>query len=235
MNVCFNVRPILLTGASLLALTSCTTNLGEVDPDDPGSIPGTPGGGNNRDGGNGGSGDDVGPGLVDNLQCDSYAWCTNLAPTNIQSPELPSTSGGTFREGLYRVEEGIAAALAFAFQNGRFTRIIASDFNLTGTYSVSGDVISFTNDGNCDENGLTEVNATFSSEYTFAVDGENLYLTTECSEYDDYCQPTWRLKMVSDLCASSASMGCPSGNCDCRVNVDQGFPSNSDGSSTCSL
>ncbi|QSQ13829.1 hypothetical protein [Myxococcus landrumensis] len=169
--------------------------------------------GNSDDGEDGGGGGGGGGGTA--LQCSAVGWCSNWYPPVREVASPPPLTGGTLRDGLYRMEQGSHHSQALLIQGKSILLIGRSWSNFVGTWKADGGKLTVSVTGNCDE--LEEKRMTTEFTYAFATQGNTVYL----QDLDTEGRPVLGFHKVSSLCEENATFVCNSRICTCVTTTNK--------------
>ncbi|MCP3098839.1 hypothetical protein LZ198_08115 [Myxococcus sp. K15C18031901] len=158
------------------------------------------------DGGGGGEGE--------KLQCHAVGWCTNWTPDDTEVTNAPAFSGGTLKDGLYRLEQGVDLAYAEAMyvQGNNILFLDSIWSNYQGTWKVTNGKLEVYRAATCDDYSAGPLDHPYTETYSFVVRGDDLFTQND----EDSPKFTKRWKRVANLCDESASFKCRGGGvCSC--------------------
>ncbi|NOJ77533.1 hypothetical protein [Myxococcus xanthus] len=189
-----------LTRALVLSLSLLAVACGDSKEDDK----------DGEGGGGGGGGGNA-------LQCSAVGWCTTWSADTNEVTNAPPLTGGTLREGTYRVEQGIGYDAAMVLRGNSVILLGGSWNNYLGTWKVSNGKLELTRASSCDDYSEGPLDNLVTEVHSFAVRGDELFT----QDQDDSRGTILRWKRVNDLCEESASFKCRGSVCSCATTTNK--------------
>ncbi len=188
-----------LTRALVLSLSLLAVACGDTQEDD-------------KDGDGGGGGDNGNA-----LQCSAVGWCTTWSADPNPVTNAPPLTGGSLREGTYRVEQGNGYDAAMVLRGASVILLGGSWNNYLGTWKVRDGKLELTRASSCDDYSEGPLDNVVTEIHDFAVRGDELFTQEQGLSRADIL----RWKRVNDLCEESASFKCRGSRCACATTTNK--------------
>jgi major membrane immunogen (membrane-anchored lipoprotein) len=159
-----------------------------------------------------------------NFKCHAMGWCTNMVGDDTEVTGAPALTGGTIKDGIYRLEQGLGVddAEAMFIQGNNILFLGHLWSNYQGTWKVANGKMEVEEFASCDasDDGPMKDKNNYTIEY--AVRGDELFTVNSLDEP----KILYRWLRVTDLCKTSNSFKCWGGRCACDSTVNMPLTGN---------
>jgi len=169
--------------------------------------------------------DEGGGGSGEKYQCHAVSWCTNMTPDDTEVTDAPALTGGTLKDGIYRLEQGknLAYAAAMVIKGNNILWLDSVWSNTQGTWKVVDGKMQVHDFATCDTDGARTLDNPWDYGIAYGVRGDEIFTVNDLDD-PKYIH---RWKRVDDLCKTSASFNCHGGGtCVCESTLNKALTGN---------